>query len=160
MVKKYKDFIEGIIHGYNFNVLEELQTAIDFNRKIPKYYLETHYYYEELCIGKTKEEARRARQELIEGIVDTILHQSTTKHGDKMLPDNYARLFHALAILKLEKDSSLLPSDGDTVYTCVYNLWQLDNGSHRDANAIITICWYLAEAMKLGFVLQPDNTIS
>lgn len=160
MVKKHKDLIEGIIHGYNFNVLEELQTAIDFNRKIPKYYLETHYYYEELCIGKTKEEARRARQELIESIVDTILHQSTTKHGDKMLPDNYARLFHALAILKLEKDSSLLPSDGDAVYTCVYSLWQLDNGSHRDANAIITICWYLAEAMKLGFVLQPDNTIS
>ena len=41
MVKKYKDFIEGIIHGCNFNALEELQTAIDFNRKIPKYYLET-----------------------------------------------------------------------------------------------------------------------
>lgn len=162
MVKKYKDFIEGIIHGYNFNVLEDLQTAIDFNRKIPKYFLETHYYYEELCIGKAKDEARRARQELIEGIVDTILHQSTTKHGDKMLPDNYARLFHALAILKLDKDSSLLlyPSDGDSVYSLVYNLWQLDNGSNSDGNAIITICWHLAEAMKLGYVIQPIHEIS
>lgn len=159
MVKKYKDFIEGIIHGRNFNALEELQTSIDFNRKIPKYYLETHYYYEELDIGTTKKEARQARKRLIEEIVDTILHQRTTKHGDKMLPDNYARLFHALAILKLEKDSQLLPSDGDAAYTCVYNLWQLDNGSYRDGNAIITICWYLAEAMKVGFVLQPDNTI-
>lgn len=162
MIKKYKDLIEGIIHGYNFDILQELQTVTQFKRQIPKSFIETHYYYEELCIGTTKREAHQARQELIEGIVDTILHQSTTKHGDKMLPDNYARLFHALAILKLDKDSSLLlyPSDGDSVYSLVYNLWQLDNGSNSDGNAIITICWHLAEAMKLGYVIQPIHEIS
>ena len=30
MIKKYKDLIEGIIHGYNFDILQELQTVTQF----------------------------------------------------------------------------------------------------------------------------------
>ena len=153
-MSKYKDFVEGILHGYDFNVLQGLQTAIEFKRKVPPYFLETNGYYHELGIGPTKDEARQARQELIEEIVDAILHQTETKHGNQMLPDNYARLFHALAILKLEKKSLLLPSDGNPMSRCAYNLWQLDDGSTRNGSLIITTCWYLAESIKKGYSLS------
>lgn len=145
---KYQDFIEGIIHGLNFEVLQALETAVEFNRNIPKFYLEANNYYVELGIGKTKTEARQARQQLIEEIVYAILHQTETKYGEKMLPDNYARLFHGLAILNLEKDSPLLPSCGNFIYNFVYELWKLDNGSYKTGEEMISTCWYLAEAIK------------
>ena len=78
-----------------------------------------------------------------------ILNQTTTEYGEEMMTDNYSRLFHGLAILKLEKDTELLPGTTDNyMYNAAYMLWRLDDGSEMAGDAIESTMWFMSEEIK------------
>ena len=66
-----------------------------------------------------------------------------------MMPDNYSSLFHALAILKLDKGTELLPGTTDNyMYNAAYMLWRLDDGSEMVGDAIESTMWFMSEEIK------------
>ena len=78
-----------------------------------------------------------------------ILEVKETDRNEEMLHDNYARLFHALAILKVPKDTELLPgTTKNLIYNSMYMLWVLDDGSREKYNDIKDVAWYMAEETK------------
>lgn len=154
---KYEGIIKYLLHGWqNYDQwLEQLQGALEFKRKIPKSYIYgDHYseyqttYAEFFDIGETKEEAKKARQQLIKDIINTMMYGYTTSTGE-ILPDHYARLFHALTVLKLEKDTELFSgTTKNMMFNAMYMLWRLDDGSKQAKNAIGRAAWYIAEEIK------------
>ena len=153
-MRKHQRFINGIIHGWNgqYQCLRALQEAVDFKARIPKRFLSSEkaeWLEGEFKISITKQEVKELREEIISEIIDVILNQKTTEYGEEMLPDNYSRLFHALAILKLEKDTELLPGTTDNyMYNAAYQLWRLDDGSEMVEDAIENTMWHMAEEIK------------
>lgn len=150
---KYEEIINEILHGRgeNYYWLQKLQRAVEFKGKIPKWYIyaDMYKYTEFFGIGETKEDARETRMELINEIIYVLLNQKETEYGEEMMPDNYSRLFHALAILKLEKDTNLLPGTTENfIYNCAYMLWRLDDGSEVAGKAIDNATWFMAEEIK------------
>lgn len=154
MERKHQKFINGIVHNLNgyYQSLRVLQAAVDFKAKIPKWFLssvEAEDLEDEFGISITKQEVKELRKELITEIIDVILNEKTTEYGEEMMPDNYSRLFHALAILKLEKETELLPETTDNyMYNAAYMLWRLDDGSKMVEDAIENAMWYMAEEIK------------
>lgn len=154
MERKHQKFINGIVHNLNgyYQSLRVLQAAVDFKAKIPKRFLssvEAEDLEGEFGISITKQEVKELRKELITEIIDVIVNEKTTEYGEEMMPDNYSRLFHALAILKLEKDTELLPGTTDNfMYNAAYMLWRLDDGSKMVEDAIENAMWYAAEEIK------------
>ena len=153
-MRKHQRFINGIVHGRNaqYRCLEAIRKALDYRAKIPKQFLfsvKAEWLEGEFGISITKQEVKELREEIISEIIDVILNQKTTEYGEEMLPDNYARLFHALAILKLEKDTELLPEKTDNyIYNAVYKIWRLDDGSMFAGDMIMNAMWYMAEEIK------------
>lgn len=152
MQVKYQDTINAIMHGHlaEFNFLRSLQTAVDCKKRIPKHSKDVEIIKEALGIKEvTKANVKQVRQELIEGITHVIVNQKETAYHDEMLPDNYARLFHALAILKLEKNTTLLPRQTDNyMYNATYLLWKLDDGSPESQDIIESSMWFISEEIK------------
>lgn len=152
--RRHQKFINGIVHGWKgqCRCLKALQKASDFKAKIPNQFLfseEAEYLKEAFGISNTKREVKDLRKELITEIVDVILNQETTEYGEEMLPDNYSRLFHALTILKLEKETELLPGTTDNyMYNAAYVLWRLDDGSEVAKDAIESAMWFMSEEIK------------
>ena len=153
-MRKHQRFINGIIHGLNgqYQCLRALQEAVDFKARIPRRFLfseKAEWLEGEFGLSITNQEVKELRKELITEIIDVILNQETTEYDEKMLPDNYSRLFHALAILKLEKDTELLPEKTDNyIYNATYKIWILDDGSMFAGDMIVNAMWYMAEEIK------------
>ena len=151
---KYDFVVKEILHENHwcYRALRGLQEATEFKGKIPK----SHYYkYDDYNfahyfeIGETKAEARSARDELV-NLIANVIKSHTTYHGEKMLHDHYARLFHALAILKVDKGTDLVPSTtkDNLVYNSMYVLWRADDGSDNAERGILRAAWYLSEEYK------------
>ena len=148
---KYGELIKELLHRpecSGYNTLRLIQGAID-SKRISSYIHKEEYS----CVARdfgikfTKSAAKALRKELIEEIAKTILEQKTDRN-EEMLPDNYARLFHALTILKLEKDTKLFPgTTQNLMYNAMYMLWALDN-SEEDADTIRLAGWYMSEEIK------------
>ena len=154
MERKHQRFINGIVHGRNaqYRCLEAIRKALDYRAKIPKQFLfseEAEWLKDEFGIGINKKELKEIREELITEIIDVILNQKTTEYGEEMMTDNYSRLFHALAILKLKKETELLPGTTDNyMYNAAYMLWRLDDGSEMAGDAIESTMWFMSEEIK------------
>lgn len=154
MERKHQRFINGIVHGMNgrYRCLRALQEAVDFKARIPKRFLSSEkaeWLEGEFGISITKQEVKELRKELITEIIDVILNQKTTEYGEEMMPDNYSRLFHALAILKQDEDTELLPEKTDNyIYNAAYMMWKLDYGSMFAGDMILNAMWYMAEEIK------------
>lgn len=132
--------------------LRGLQEATEFRGKIPKHHFykyDDYSFTEYFDIGETKAEVRAARTEIIEAITNTIKSHETYR-GEKMLHDHYARLFHALAILKVDKGTDLVPSTlkDNFIYNAMYVLWRADDGSYNAEKGILSAAWFLAEEYK------------
>ena len=153
-MREHQRFINGIIHVLNgqYQCLRALQEAVDFKARIPKHFLSSEkaeWLEGEFGIIITKQKVKELREEIISEITDVILNKKTTEYGEEMLPDNYSRLFHALAILKLEKDTELLPEKTDNyIYNATYMIWRLDDGSMFAGDMIVNAMWYMAEEIK------------
>lgn len=154
---KYEETIKYLLHDWSDRIewLKLLQGAVECKGRIPKSYIYGEYYldrgvtYAEVFeIGETKDDARRARQQLIEDIINTMMIGETASTGE-MLPDHYARLFHALTVLKLEKETNLLPgTTKNMMFDAMYKLWRLDDGSEQAEKAIKSAGWFMAEEIK------------
>lgn len=162
-MRKHQRFINGIIHNRNghYQFLRTLQEAVDFKARIPKRFLSSEkaeWLEGEFGINVTEQKVKELREEIISEITDVILNQKNTEYDEEMLPDNYSRLFHALAILKLEKDTELLPGTTDNfMYNAAYMLWRLDDGSEMAGDAIESTMWFMSEEIK-GRSGQVKNT--
>lgn len=155
---RYEETVKYLIHGWDHDWnkwMKLLQGAVDFKGRIPKAYIYGDDYID--CgvtyanvfgIGETKGDARKARQQLIEDIISTII-SGKSSDVDELLPDHYARLFHALTVLKLEKDTDLLPgTTNNMIYDAMYILWRLDDGSKQAEESIKRAGWFMAEEIK------------
>ena len=152
-IKRYDEIITEVIHGRisDYWFFRKLQGAVEFSGRIPKSYIYSDEVTYTECVGiaDDKASARGARQQIINEIINVLLNQKTTRYGEEMMPDNYARLFHVLAILKLEKDTELLPGITDNyIYNCAYMLWRVDDGSDEAGKSIENATWYMAEELK------------
>lgn len=154
---KYEWLIKHSIHGWQnyYDLIQTLQGAVEFKGRIPKAYIYGEYYRDRqityakaLEIGETKKEAREARQQIIEEIINTMMCGYTQSTGE-MLPDHYARLFHLLTVLKLEKDTKLFSgTTKNMIFNAMYMLWSLDDGSEQAKKAIVNAGWYMSEEIK------------
>ena len=151
---KHGKFIQEILHipGYSaYKILRLIQGAVDFKRKIPKSYIKNEdYYYVARDFGiNSKNDAKELREQFINEIIKVILELDKTDRNEEMLPDHYGRLFHALAILKVPKDTKLLPgTTTNLMYDAMYTLWELDDGSDHAGEVIQSAAWYMAEEIK------------
>lgn len=155
---KYGKFIREILHTpvrSAYDTLKLVQTAVEFKRKIPKYFIEnetdSQYYYVAKYFGidLTKSAAKLLREELVGEIIRVIVELDKTDDNHELLPDHYARLFHALAILKVPKDTELLPgTTKNLMYNAMYMIWGLDDGSEEADRLIGIASWCMAEEIK------------
>lgn len=152
---KYGKFIKGLLHTpehSGYNTLRLIQGAVEFDRRIPKYYIEKEEYYyvaRDFEIDFTKSAAKKLREEFISEIIKVILKLDKTDHNEEMLTDHYARLFHALAILKVPKDTELLPGTTENLmFNAMYILWELDDGSEKVYDIIGRTAWCISEEIK------------
>lgn len=152
---KYGKFIKGLLHTpehSGYNTLRLIQRAVEFDRRIPKYYIEKQeycYVARDFEIDCTKSAAKKLREEFISEIIKVILKLDKTDRNEELLPDHYARLFHALAILKVPKDTELLPGTTENLmYNAMYILWGLDDGSEKVYDIIGRTAWCMSEEIK------------
>ena len=135
--------------GYYFKDLIALQAAVEKNGAIPRNFFEQYdgcyetWGYE----WRPKSELRVIREEVISAIIATINSENKKPYKEKMDADHYARYFHALAILKVDK-SSIHMTKHDYIRNAFLNLWALDDGSDENWKAINEAAWYISEAVK------------
>lgn len=154
MVEKREldNLIWKLLRGFRegFEVCEIIQEGVSYTRAIPKSFWrdEAKGYYGILGLyNLTKSEMRQLHNEVVERIIQEINEPNECK----MCADNYARLFHALAILKVPKFDTRVHAIGTNyMYNIAYDLWALDDGSTRKFEFISNAAWYAAEAIKEG----------
>lgn len=141
-LSEIRNIVKHIGSGLYFEDLEILQTAIEKKGRLPNNYFSTKETYCCETWGekwRRKSELRKIRQDLVCEITNVINTQ-------KMEADNYCRYFHALTILKADKEA-FQPKEADFVYNGCLALWQLD-GTPKAWEAIDNAVWFFSEAMK------------
>lgn len=135
-------------HREGFEICKIIQEAVSYKKQIPKSFWldENKALYGVLGLTNlTKAEMKSLREE----VIDRIIKEINIPSQRKMYTDNYARLFHALSILKVAKNDQRVPAIGkDLMYNTAYDLWALDDGQTTNWNAIHNAAWYAAEAVK------------
>ena len=152
MVEKTKldQLIWNLLRGFQtgFKTCEIIQEGVSYTRAIPKSFWldEEKGYYGILGLyDLTKKDMKKVRNEVIERIIQEI----NDPNECKMYSDNYARLFHALAILRVAKYDHRVPAIGKNyMYNIAYDLWALDDGKSSTFEFISNVAWYSAEAVK------------
>ena len=142
--------------GHYFTDLEVLQKAIDKPGALPQNYFgrdenfcaETWGYH-----WRSKEDLRTIRETLIAEFIEKIKSQNDLPYQKKMDSDHYARYFHALSILKVDK-SLIRHTNNDFIRNAFIELWQFDNGSKEAWTHISDAAWFISEAIK-GFKGEP-----
>ena len=135
--------------GHYFDDLKALQLAVDKSGAIPKDFFEQHggcyetWGYE----WRPKEQLRVIREELVAAIIAVINAENRKPYEEKMEADHYARYFHALALLKVDK-SVLHMTKHDYIRNAFLKLWELDDGSDENWKIIDGVAWYISEAVK------------
>jgi len=147
---------EGIRHGDHFEGLRLLQEGLDRKGRLSKYYVNDercYYAYIWGDIWGVKWKMRKARQELIDMIVEHINKNAYLSEDERMPADHYARYIHALTILRADK--SRLRSSKDLFHKAYLQLGELDDGSKETWEILESITWNLSEAIK---VLKGTNS--
>ena len=128
--------ILGIKHGRYFEDLRNLQKAIDKRGRLSKSYFskpENSCVFVDENSWYSKADLDEVKHELLLLLVPNALNGfAVTSHG--------TRVFHALAILKVDKTSIEKATCEDCFCqnACV-DLWQLDDGSVKAGNIITTL---------------------
>lgn len=150
----YQELLDGILHGYQhaFETCKLVSEALSYKRAIPKSFWldENKGLYGILDLYQVpKSEIYKLRETLIKLIANRISNQTQTEYGDEIITDHYARYFHALSILKVPKNTELVPAITQNLkYNIAYSLWVLDDGSDEVWRAIDAATWYTTEALK------------
>lgn len=147
--KEMDRIIRMLGSGYFFEDLKVLQMAIDKKGAVSQsFFFDNGGCYETWGPSwRSKHELRQIREELISAITGVINSQNRVPYQDKMDADHYARYFHALSILKVEKDY-LGKTKHDYMRNAFISLWKFDDGSDENWNIIDDAAWYIAEAVK------------
>ena len=137
MTNELNRLVGDLEFGYNwaFDFLSEVNKAVNFKAKIPKTYWRGLFEecwkdaFKEFGVWyATKGEMKEFCKELIAAIIEFLAPDDTEKDFQ-----HYLSLFHALAILDVPKDSTLLKPEGkNKYYTFMYAVWQLENGRNSD----------------------------
>lgn len=151
--KTRNDFIKSLLHGLRdgFETCELIMEALSYKRAIPE-----SFWTDEMkgacgILGEyriSKKEMRDLRAEAIRAITSKISLMER-ENDKKNQIDNFSRLFHALTLLQVEKNTSLVPAISENLlYDTAYSLWEIDDGSEKIWKAIDNASWYAAEAIK------------
>lgn len=136
--------------GHYFHDLAVLQAAIDKKGAVSQdYFCKDENFCPETWGDqwRSKEELRKIREVLVNQFVEKIKSQNFLKYKDKMEADHYARYFHALAILKVDK-SVVHHTKNDYLRNAFIELWHLDDGSEESWKRIDSAAWFISEAVK------------
>lgn len=152
MVEKTEldELIWHLLRGFSegFKICEVIQEGVSYKRAIPKSFWldEEKGYYGILGLNTlTKSDMKKVHSEVVERIIQEI----NEPNEGEMYSDNYSRLFHALAILKVPKCDPRVPAIGKNyMYNIAYDLWALDDGKSSTYEFISNVAWYSAEAIK------------
>lgn len=140
---KVRDIVKGVRHGEYFPELATLQKAINSNIESSGINDVSLFDNER----KTKEGLKAVRYQIIDSILDLFQEQSRLTYGRKMPADHYARCFHALAILKVDKKDVEVIAD-DQLHCAFWQLWLRDDGTDGFWKTIDTVSFSISEAMK------------
>lgn len=162
MVRKAEldELIYDLLRGspYGFETCEAIQEGVSYKRSIPKSFWldEKKGYYGILGLKRQlkKSDMRKIHSEVVERIICEI-NKPTKK---EMYADNFSRLFHALAILGVNKCDPRVPAiNKDYMYNIAYDLWVLDDGKPSTYEFISNVACYSTEAAKRS---DTDNLIT
>lgn len=162
MVRKAEldELIYDLLRGspYGFETCEAIQEGVSYKRSIPKSFWldEKKGYYGILGLKRQlkKSDMRKIHSEVVERIICEI-NKPTKK---EMYADNFSRLFHALAILGVNKCDPRVPAiNKDYMYNIAYDLWALDDGKPSTYEFISNVACYSTEADKRS---DTDNLIT
>lgn len=160
-LKKLRDIVEGIGHGWYFDDLQILQDAIAYDGEIPEsyFYLDSkpHCYRTWGCEWRSKAEMQEIRQSLVDLIIDHINKQDRLKLSKRMPADHYARYLHALTIFRVPKTA--LQATSNQFRNAALALWAMDTGDKRTWEKLDSLAWNLSESMKAlqKGCIQPFN---
>lgn len=162
MVRKAEldELIYDLLRGspYGVETCEAIQEGVSYKRSIPKSFWldEKKGYYGILGLKRQlkKSDMRKIHSEVVERIICEI-NKPTKK---EMYADNFSRLFHALAILGVNKCDPRVPAiNKDYMYNIAYDLWALDDGKPSTYEFISNVACYSTEAAKRS---DTDNLIT
>ena len=148
-----RDFLYGLLHGYRFafETCELITEALSYKKAIPKSFWVNELKETCIVLGAyriSKKEMRKLKEEAVTAIAEKISYMEK-ENSKKNQVDNFSRLFHALTILKVEKNTLIVPAIGENlIYNAVYMLWVLDDGNEKSWKTIDAVSWYVAEAIK------------
>ena len=146
----FSNQIEMIRHGYYFDDLKVLQTAIEKKGTLPKGYFNSEKTY---CVfvdedWKSKRELKEIRRTIVNEIIAIIKDQNKLPYEKKMPIDHYSRLFHALSILKVNQEE-LHETCNDYFRNAFLMLWKMEYGTPNGIWDIIdAAAWFISEAVK------------
>lgn len=154
-------FIRGLLRGYqsSFEECNLIMMACSYKRAIPTSFWndEKRGFYGILGLkGLNRPAMVTMKEEVIERIIKEINLPTKEYSEEGMWTDNYTRLFHALAILRVSKKDGRVrvPMDGEaSSYAVAYNLWRLDNGCEEKYQYISAAAWNAAEVAKRSIVI-------
>ena len=162
MVRKAEldELIYDLLRGspYGFETCEAIQEGVSYKRSIPKSFWldEKKGYYGILGLKRQlkKSDMRKIHNE----VVTRIIREINKPTREEMYADNFARLFHALAILGVNKCDPRVPAiNKDYMYNIAYDLWALDDGKPSTYEFISNVACYSTEAAKRS---DTDNLIT
>lgn len=141
-------FLRDLKHDaqYCYDQLRLIAEAVSYPKAIPKnFWNNRRKAYEGVLYFDgpiPKANVKEMYSEIVTAICEIL-------QDDSLMVDHYARFFHALAILKVPKNSEQVSATRENPrYNLAYYLWALDDGSKEDGNNAITVAWYVAEIEK------------
>ena len=153
-----KNFIYGLLRGRNDAAFEEvkiIREAYEIKGEIPEEFWNREIYKEPLMgykVPMTKEKLLSLREEVIDLICEELEKDKALNWEKKMSPiqvDNYVRLFHALALMGVEKNDLRIPKKrGNIKYNIALAFWLEDDGSIEKWIYIRRLAWYISEFTK------------
>ena len=103
-------------------------------------------------VPMTKEKLLSLREEVIDLICEELEKDKALNWEKKMSPiqvDNYVRLFHALALMGVEKNDLRIPKKrGNIKYNIALAFWLEDDGSIEKWIYIRRLAWNISEFTK------------
>lgn len=151
--KTRDDFIKSLLHGHRegFEICELITEALSYKKSIPNSFWADEMKGAYGILGMyriSKKEMRDLRTEVITAIASKISLMEKENDENNQV-DNFSRLFHALTLLKVEKNTELVPAiSKNLLYNTAYSLWDIDDGTEKIWKAIDKASWYAAEAIK------------
>ena len=153
-----KKFIYGLHRGRNSGAFEEVKIigeAYKIKGEIPQNFWKREIYKEPLMgyeVPLTKAELLSLRKEVIELICRELAKDKALNWEKMMSPievDNYARLFHGLALMGVEKNDPRIPKKrGNYKYNVALGFWLEDDGTDKTWNIISKLSWNISELTK------------